>query len=116
MHILATVTFEVGSQLVNIGYDIFGSSFKLSSVIAVVTNTTLYNATYGETSEDYCRAYFLRNNCSEVYVLKSIVDDLNNSNTYLNNTDYFTKENGTGDYSSYYHYTKIGSINIGAEP
>ena len=69
----------------------------------VIASLDVYNAADGIKDSN---AGYLTEYATNIYVLRTIVDNVNNTNEYLNNEQYFTKSDGTGDYADYYVYTR----------
>ena len=91
---LTSVT--IPNSVTSIGYNAFGECDSLATV--AIDSANIYVAASGT---EYNNAGCLLANATTVRVLKT---SDNGSNTYLNNN--FTKTNGTGEYSSYFIYTK----------
>ena len=103
---LGSATYTIGSQIEFVGEGAFeGCDYQDQFKLAVfVENADIYNADYDQTTEGDALARIIREWAVDVYVLKSIVDDENNSNDYLNDPTVFSKESGTSNYSNYYKY------------
>ena len=97
------ISITIPSNIGSIGDSAFGACYNLTTV--VIESVGVYNSANGV-------GRFVVGDLLEyattVYVLKTIVDNPDNTNEYLNNTSNFTKADGIGEYSEYYVYTKVG--------
>ena len=99
---IETIIFEVGSNLSTIESNAFGGAYRLYTLY--LTNDYLYNGASGQYVFGEMLAY-----AKNVYVLKSVYEDENNSNTYLTDETIFTQPTTTVtvDENEYYLFTKI---------
>ncbi len=94
-------SIKIQAGITNIDNSAFQNCTKLTTVI--LDNIDVYNNATSTSVLGY-----LLNNAATVKVLASIVDDVNNTNTYLNNTSNFAKSAKTiVNEKEYYIYTKV---------
>ncbi len=95
-------SFYVTSLVNYIGQEAFEDCSKLK--VVTIDSPTIYNALTG-TDLNTCGG--LIQYAETINVLKSVVDDYNNTNTFLNDTTKYTRTTTTIDGYEYYQYKKV---------
>ena len=95
-------SITIPESVTDVGYSAFYECDSLATV--AIDSANIYVAANGT---GYDNAGNLLKNATTVYVLKTIVDNPDNENSYLNDTDIFEKTDGEGDWADYYAYTRV---------
>ncbi len=119
---LSSVTISINSQLANIGKYAFYGCVLLASIVIPqyvesigayafydcnVTDVSIYSSNIYNAANKLTIAGFILSKATTIRVLASIVDDVNNSNVFLNNEQNYNKVLTNIDGVDFYVYTKI---------